>query len=176
MSDGGPHGLSEPGPMTERMQALLARAAQEQLSEQRQVSVVLGELRALVLELGEVLGARLGGVEARLRELAGELEATADGAAPPPPPPPPTADAVASALADRLADRLAPAVVELVQQQVLTAVADSERRLTAHVDEAVLALAGVLLRRERGVRADGAATAGATGSAVDAPAADAAPG
>ena len=158
MTDDAPQGRSESAPMTERMQALLARAAEEQLSEQRQVSVVLAELRSLVLELGEVVGQRLGAVELRLDELAAQLEATAHRAAPTPPAPsalaPPTAEAVAAALAERLTDRLAPPVVALVQQHVLSAVADSEQRLAAHVDDAVLALAGVLLRRERGVRAE----------------------
>ena len=51
----------DPGrsPMSERMRELLARAAQEQLAESRQVSAVLTDLRAL-----------LAGVDERLRGLA----------------------------------------------------------------------------------------------------------
>ncbi len=39
--------------MSERMQALLSRAAEEQLNEQRQVSVVLGDLRQLLTGLND---------------------------------------------------------------------------------------------------------------------------
>jgi hypothetical protein len=158
------YGGTEPGPMAERMQALLARAAEEQLSEQRQVSVVLAELRDLLVSLGKQVGERLGPVEARLDELGRRMEAMAQRtAAPLPPLPPPAADALAVALAERLGDRL----VELAQREILSAVADTERRLAAHVDDAVLALAAVLLRRERAGRADGPATpdAGAPGEA-----------
>ena len=48
--------------MSERMQALLSRAAEEQLNEQRQVSVVLGDLRQLLTGLSErveALGRRI---------------------------------------------------------------------------------------------------------------------
>ena len=59
------------GGMSERMQALLSRAAEEQLSEQRQVSAVLTDLRALVHGLGEQL--RETASSARLQGLAGDL-------------------------------------------------------------------------------------------------------
>jgi len=57
--------------MAERMQALLARAAEEQLTEQRQVSSVLGELRALITGLGEQL--RSTASSARLDSLGGDV-------------------------------------------------------------------------------------------------------
>ena len=59
------------GGMSERMQALLSRAAEEQLSEQRQVSAVLTDLRALVSGLGEQL--RETASSARLQGLAGDV-------------------------------------------------------------------------------------------------------
>jgi hypothetical protein len=46
---------------------------------------------------------------------------------------------------ERLVDGVSPRLAELLRQEVADAVADSERRLAAHVDDAVLALAGVLL-------------------------------
>ncbi len=51
-----PAGQARPtgsGAMSERMQALLSRAAEEQLNEQRQVSVVLGDLRQLLTGLSD---------------------------------------------------------------------------------------------------------------------------
>ena len=59
------------GPMSERMQALLSRAAEEQLVEQRQVSAVLGELRGLITGLGEQL--RSTASSARLDSLGGDV-------------------------------------------------------------------------------------------------------
>ena len=41
------------GPVSDRMQALLSRAVEEQVSEQRAVSTVLGELRGQVAALAE---------------------------------------------------------------------------------------------------------------------------
>ena len=66
------------GPMSERMQALLSRAAEEQLIEQRQVSSVLGELRGLITGLGEQLrgtatSARLEGLGGDVSSLSAEL-------------------------------------------------------------------------------------------------------
>lgn len=61
------------GPMSERMQALLSRAAEEQLTEQRQVSAVLAELRGLVANLGEQL--RGTASSARLESLGGDVSA-----------------------------------------------------------------------------------------------------
>ncbi|CAN5280591.1 hypothetical protein BH24ACT10_BH24ACT10_02770 [soil metagenome] len=248
------------GPMAERMQALLARAAEEQLTEQRQVSAVLADLRGLVAALGEqlrtstselggqvsglaahlaaqstaldrltgsvdALGAlrpevgmissrveglatsaevarsretlltrldeiaaggpvveRLGGLEERLSaletrmgEVAERLSDVSDAAGGVP--------AVATDLT-RVASRLdevtalraevaaTRAAVLAVQddspvpslvlgvaalredvEEVRAATADSERRISAHVDEAVLALAEALLRRRRGTLA-----------------------
>lgn len=59
------------GPMSERMQALLSRAAEEQLSEQRQVSISLTDLRTLVNGLSEQL--RLTASSARLESLGGDV-------------------------------------------------------------------------------------------------------
>ena len=58
-------------PMSDRMQELLARAADEQLNEQRQVSAVLIELRQLVTGLAEQL--RGTASSARLDLLGGEV-------------------------------------------------------------------------------------------------------
>jgi uncharacterized coiled-coil protein SlyX len=96
---------------------------------------------------------------------------------------PPTADDVAGLVSQRVADRLvetlAPRIADVVltrvsavlvtqlgealsprvradtEMTVRAATADSERRILAHVDEAVLALAEALLRRRRGGRSTG---------------------
>ena len=94
------------------------------------------------------------------------------------PTPEQVAGVVAPRVADQLVERLAPRVAELVLARVAPALvqqvtdatagavlagvadlvhastADSERRVLAHVDEAVLALAEALLRRRRSARAD----------------------
>ena len=57
--------------MSERMQALLSRAAEEQLTEQRQVSAVLTDLRGLVANLGEQL--RGTASSARLESVGGDV-------------------------------------------------------------------------------------------------------
>ncbi|MGI8537777.1 MAG: hypothetical protein ACR2K2_15140 [Mycobacteriales bacterium] len=54
-SAGSPRQPTASSPMSERMQALLSKAAEEQLNEQRQVSTVLTDLRELVTGLGEQL-------------------------------------------------------------------------------------------------------------------------
>lgn len=71
---------SRPGPgqpgggaMSERMQALLSRAAEDQLTEQRQVSAVLADLRGLVAGLSDQL--RETASSARLESLTGDLAA-----------------------------------------------------------------------------------------------------
>ena len=69
------------GPMSERMQALLSRAAEEQLIEQRQVSAVLGELRGLITGLAEQLrgtasSARLESVGGDVTSLSAELRSS----------------------------------------------------------------------------------------------------
>ena len=114
--------------MSERMRALLSRAAEEQLSEQRQVSAILGDLRALVAD-----------VDDRLRAL--ELHSAG------------FADAVADRVLERAADTLVPQLTAAVLAAVREVTDDAQRRTTAHVDEAVLALAEALLRRRRGSRA-----------------------
>ena len=109
------------GATSERLQALLARAAQEQLTEQRQVSAVLADLHELVAGVGRRVDA--------VRDDLAALTARLDG------------------LADRV-EAGGPAVVDVA--------AASEQRLREHVDEAVLALAQVLLPPRRGaVAADG---------------------
>ena len=64
-------GPATAGPMSERMQALLSRAAEEQLVEQRQVSAVLADLRGLVTGLSEQL--RGTASSARLDSLGGDV-------------------------------------------------------------------------------------------------------
>ncbi len=305
------------GPMAERMQALLSRAAEEQLTEQRQVSTVLNDLRQLVAGLGEQLrgtasstrldslgsevaalvtelrtsttglGERLDAVGRRLDDhaaattglaaengagalalekrvaalgsqvTAGEatlvrltgslsplsavpgilatvqsdvsamqsrLEAVGDGlnavaevaevrtdlravrddveqlagslAKHAPPTSEDVASAVSQQISDHLVDELAPRLAELVAtrvssllvEQVATAVTtavqsgldervraatgESELRINAHVDEAILALAEALLRRRRSSR--GSVLAGVADTVAPAPAAEAA--
>ena len=119
-------------PMSERMRALLSRAAEEQFSEQRQVSAILADLRALVAD-----------VDDRLRALEARSAATPD--------------AVAEIVLERAVQTLVPQVTAAVLREVAGVVRESqeatERRITEHVDEAVLALAEALLRRRRGSRA-----------------------
>ena len=74
------HPGSRPGPgqpgggaMSERMQALLSRAAEDQLTEQRQVSAVLADLRGLVAGLSDQL--RETASSSRLESLSGDLAA-----------------------------------------------------------------------------------------------------
>ncbi len=82
---------------------------------------------------------------------------------------------VSAALVAQLGEALSPRVKADTEAVVRTVTADSERRVFAHVDEAVLALAEALLRRRRGGRASGLAlggpaeqarASGAPGSAV----------
>lgn len=213
------------GPVSERMQALLSRAVEDQLGEQRQVTAVVGELREQVAALGaayratasearleqlgaeltthtgEVRGTRLA-LDDRLDELARRVEqvgaasadsaerlarlevlagtpeqlagldaglarlrddvtelspgltaALLDGLAPR------VAELVLERAGDTLVDRIAAATATGVLAELPTVVredlADSERRVTAHVDEAVLVLAEALLRRRRPGRAAG---------------------
>jgi hypothetical protein len=64
------------------MRALLSRAAEEQLHEQRQVSTVLGELRSLVEDVDERLatGEQLERVAEQVRALSASVEARLDAA------------------------------------------------------------------------------------------------
>ncbi len=153
------------GAMSERMQVLLSRAAEEQLLEQRQVSAVLGELRALMEDVDERLatGEQVERVAAEVRALSARVEARLD-----------TAEARSAELAEGisqatvmagqaaqdLVDAVAAGVAERVEARlkevtagVAASVGDllegSERRLATHVDDAVLALAEVVLRRRR---------------------------
>ena len=60
-----PGGAAAGGPVSDRMQALLSRAVEEQVSEQRAVSTVLGELRGQVAALaaeGKLSALVLGGL------------------------------------------------------------------------------------------------------------------
>ncbi len=122
---------SRSSPMSERMRALLSRAAEEQLSEQRQVSAVLTDLRALV-----------GDVDDRLRVLEARSAAMADA----------VADLVLQRAAQTLVPQITAAVVRELSEAVREAQDATERRVVQHVDEAVLALAEALLRRRRGSR------------------------
>ena len=66
----GPSGTTPPvGQVSDRMQALLSRAVEEQVSEQRAVSTVLGELRSQVASLGEAV--RLAASDASVERLGG---------------------------------------------------------------------------------------------------------
>jgi hypothetical protein len=136
--------------VSDRMRALLARAAEEQLLEQRQVSTVLGELRALVEDVDERLatGEQVDRVATEVRALSARVEA---------------AQARSNELAERtieataLVGRAAQDLVDAVETQLREATASltasvesSERRLATHVDDAVLALAEVVLRRRSG--------------------------
>ena len=135
-----PPGPASPSPvsttaMSERMRDLLSRAAEEQLSEQRQVSSVLAELRGLVADLDD----RLRQLESRSGQLADQV-----------------ADIVLARAAATLVPEVAAAVVrdvtDGVGELVRQAAAETERRLSAHVDDAVLVLAEALLRRRRNAR------------------------
>jgi hypothetical protein len=73
-----------PGPVSERMQALLARAVEDQLSEQRTVAGALAGVRAQVAAVGEGLRAAASGAAVeRLRTdlaaLTGELRSATSG-------------------------------------------------------------------------------------------------
>ena len=164
-------GTPGPGAMSDRMRALLSRAAEEQLLEQRQVSSVLAELRTLVEDVDERLatGAQVERVAEQVGALSARVEARLDAA-----------EARSAELAERIAEAtallgqaahdLAGVVAAQVAQQVeaqlhdalpsvIDAVAGSEQRLATHVDDAVLALAEVVLRRRsaQGTRAAPAA-------------------
>lgn len=64
-------GGAQSGPVAERMQALLSRAVEEQVSEQRQVSAVLGDLRMQIAGLADQLRGTASGD--RVEQLAGDL-------------------------------------------------------------------------------------------------------
>jgi hypothetical protein len=145
--------------MSDRMRALLSRAAEEQLLEQRQVSSVLGELRALVEDVDQRLatGEQVERLGAEVRALSARVEAHLDAT-----------EARSAELAERISEATAlvgqaaqdlveavvTGVAERVEAQLrelttstTAAVEGGERRLATHVDDAVLALAEVVLRR-----------------------------
>ena len=134
-----------------------------------QVTGIAGGVAALRADTGPAaLALGLTG----LREDVGELATKVADAAPPALEE--TATLVSARVADRLVETLAPRIADSVltrvsaalvaqvsaalspqvrqdtQEVVLAAAADSERRVLAHVDESVLALAEALLRRRRG--------------------------
>lgn len=183
MSAEHPGGGPGPGGVSDRMRALLSRAAEEQLHEQRQVSTVLGELRALVADVDErsATGEQVERLTADLRVLSERVEARLDAA-----------EARAGELADRIGEatamvgRAAQDLVEAVVAGVVdrleaplreatggvtTSVSEllagSERRLGTHVDDAVLALAEVVLRRRRAAVAPAAVVEEPAAVAVD---------
>lgn len=171
--------------MAERMQQLLSRAVEDQLSEQRQLAGLLADIRMTLARIPEEirsgagsaiaeqvaglqqgldgLGARMDLISTRLAELATSdglraavdrvevllsrtdaLNGRVDGIS-----------ARIDALGDptgELRGQLEPVESRLVNterrvQELSHTFADTERRLTEHIDEAVLALADALLRR-----------------------------
>lgn len=143
------------------------------VAEQRQVAELLADLRRSTAELAERLDAvaqqldGLGPLHEQVQQLAARVDAIDV----------PSADTVATAVSgqvgDRIVDGLAPRVADVVLTRVAAVLVDqlassvantvqygvgehlraanveSERRISAHVDEAVLALAEALLRRRR---------------------------
>jgi uncharacterized coiled-coil protein SlyX len=151
--------------MSERMQALLSRAVEDQLTEQRQLASLVAEVRALLAALpaevtaaaqgdevwrAEVTALRAGltAVEQRLEVLTALAQRPSDhsevtGAVG-------TVGQRVGALEQRLNSletRLAEVGATLNTQS--SAAAEAEQRITRHVDEAVLALAEVLVRKSR---------------------------
>lgn len=114
--------------VADRMQALLSRAVEEQISEQRSVAAVIGDLREQVAALTAAFRATASG-EA-VERLGDEL----------------------AARTDRLHDSTVALEARVSGLEEL--VRESEQRVLAHVDEAVLALAEALLRRRRAPRAE----------------------
>lgn len=158
--------------VSERMRALLSRAAEDQIVEQRAVSISLTDLRDEVMGVADAVrsGVSAGAVEQLRSELTGNASEVRHGFA--------QVGERLDALTDRVAalDVLTRDQAREVAEQVLSGVASlvreselaSERRILAHVDEAVLALAEALLRRRRTARPD-ALLAGETGPAAEAP-------
>jgi hypothetical protein len=149
--------------MSERMQALLSRAVEDQLTEQRQLASLVAEVRALLSALpGEVaaaapadeqvrsevsrLRAGLAAVEQRLAVLTAAAERPTDLS---------SVTGVVGAVGQQVGQLSArldslESSLAAVSAAVATAAASaaaSEQRIVAHVDEAVLALAEVLVRR-----------------------------
>lgn len=141
--------------VAERMQALLSRAVEDQVSEQRAASAVLTDVRGQLLALSD--GVRLAASEASVERLVDSVDTV-------------LADLRAATvlLDQRLAtltersdalvarfgaveERLGHVERRLSETEQATGGAnhESEQRITAHVDESVLALAEALLRRGR---------------------------
>ncbi len=216
MNDSTP-GAPAPGLVSERMQALLSRAVEEQVSEQRAVSAVLADLRGEVADLAEgvrlaasessigVLARRLDDIDAaaarsvapeqltvslsdlraavetgplaeRLSSLGGTLEevqqqlsqvveriaelGTAAGELPALSVGMTALRGDVEELTNRLAGSAAPGaeeIAQVVERRVSALLLESEGRVIAHVDDAVLVLAEALLRRRRNGRGGGAA-------------------
>ena len=124
--------LERASSMAERMRALLAHAAEEQLGESRQLTAVLADLRQLVVDVDERLRAleeRSGRLAAQVADLVVARQTET------------LVPQTTAAVLDGVADRVGPPVRQAAER--------TEQRLTAHVDEAVLALAEALLRRRR---------------------------
>lgn len=109
------------GPVSERLQALLSRAVEDQVTAERGMAEALGEVRTQLAQLQTGL--------ARLEERTAGL-VVVDG---------PDLTRALQALREGVVDDLSTELRETV--------ADSEERTAAHVDEAVLALAAALFRR-----------------------------
>lgn len=109
------------GPGSERLQALLSRAVEDQVTAERGMAEALGEVRTQLAQLQTGL--------ARLEERTAGL-VVVDG---------PDLTRALQALREGVVDDLSTELRETV--------ADSEERTAAHVDEAVLALAAALFRR-----------------------------
>jgi hypothetical protein len=147
---------SDPGtastPMAERMQALLSRAVEEQVAEQRELSSLLADISSSVERLPKEvrhavddilagLGERLGGLAHR-DEVDGVSFRIAE-----------RLDALEQRLG-RLESHLTPlaglvADFEGRLSPIASLVSDAERRLAQHVDDAVVALAEALITRRQ---------------------------
>jgi len=166
-------------PMSERMQSLLSRAVEDQLSEQRQLAGALTEMRTQLSRLGSQLESlqagdaggpqldeALGAISGEVREAVRLLGERLDNL--------PAREDIESIVArlsesvDELGERIGrlegrggetPAAagvdVDAIEEIVARAISDSERRLADHVDEAVLTLAEALLRRRSRPRPTG---------------------
>lgn len=109
------------GPVSDRLQALLSRAVEDQVTAERGMAEALGEVRTQLAQLQTGL--------ARLEERTAGL-VVVDG---------PDLTRALQALREGVVDDLSTELRETV--------ADSEERTAAHVDQAVLALAAALFRR-----------------------------
>jgi hypothetical protein len=126
-------GLPPTTPMSQRMESLLSRAVEDQLSEQRQLAGLLSDIRAQLASLPDHVARAAGtGPDPHVASLAHAVDGVSND--------------LRTALASLL-DRLG--AVERRLDALQAASAESEQRLSTHVDEAVLALAEALLRRRR---------------------------